>query len=420
MLGSLGPVARTRRVTRGSPLTLFSLVLASGSIYALPYLRQTYHTTMLEAYGLTNTQLGVLQATFGLTALFCYLPGGKVADRFPARKLLSLSLVLTAIGGGLVLLSSRWPILIGVNAFWGVCTILTFWPALIKATRVWAGEENQGSAFGLLQGFTALVLASLTGVGVAAFSRYADPVLGLKTVIAIYSVANLLAAVAVWKFCPVENERPKADEEETGYLEVSKMRAVQLQAVVILTAYLASWGTADFAAYAEHGFGQSRVRGASLSNFSLWLNPLAAMVAGWMADRVGSSRVIQVGFLASTLSLIVFGLTPASPHRVWFLWMGACVVSLSTFAVMGVYYALLDEGGVPLEATGRAVGIVSIIGYTPDVFAPLLHGWLLDSLPGADGHRAFYLILAGATVVGLTAARAYPSVENPIASQPSR
>ncbi len=396
---------------RGSWLTFLSLVLAYGSIYTLPYMRQTYHTTMLEAYSLTNTELGILQATFGLLALLCYLPGGRLADRFSLRGLLCLSLVLTALGGLALLVSRSWPVLVCVHAFWGVFTILTFWPALIKATRVWAGEGSQGSAFGLLQGFAALVLASVTGVGVATFAAYPVSAAGLRAVIGVYTLTNLLAALAVWFFCDLEGPDPEAERptSEVGYLEVLRMPAVRLQAMVDLTAYLiSSWGTADFAAYAEHAYGQTRLTGAALSNYSLWLNPLAAVAAGWLADRFGVSRVIQVGFLLTAGSLLVFALTPADAERAWFLWAGTTAISVAIFAVVGVYYALLEEGGVPLEVTGRAVGMVSIIGYTPDVFAPLVQGWLLDTFPGEPGHRLFYLMLVGAALLGLMAARAFP------------
>jgi sugar phosphate permease len=68
-----------------------------------------------------------------------------------------------------------------------------------------------------------------------------------------------------------------------------------------------------------------------------------------------------------------------------------------------VYFALFQEGSVPLETTGTAVGLVSVIGYTPDVFVALAGGWLLDRSPGVVGHQHFFLFLSAFAVIGLLA-----------------
>ena len=60
---------------------------------------------------------------------------------------------------------------------------------------------------------------------------------------------------------------------------------------------------------------------------------------------------------------------------------------------------------MPLSLTGTSVGLVSVLGYLPDVFAPVLAGWLVVSLPGADGYRAYFWLLAVVALAGLWAAR---------------
>jgi len=77
---------------------------------------------------------------------------------------------------------------------------------------------------------------------------------------------------------------------------------------------------------------------------------------------------------------------------------------LAIFAIRGIYYALLEEGGIPLAVTGTATGIVSVVGYTPDIFMPLLGGALLDRYPGAPGYRFLFLFVAVLCVLGLLAA----------------
>jgi len=55
-----------------------------------------------------------------------------------------------------------------VFAFWGLSTILLFWAALQKATRISGGDE-QGQAFGLLDGGRGLLAICSTWVTGRAF-----------------------------------------------------------------------------------------------------------------------------------------------------------------------------------------------------------------------------------------------------------
>ena len=80
------------------------------------------------------------------------------------------------------------------------------------------------------------------------------------------------------------------------------------------------------------------------------------------------------------------------------------IAALAIFALRGIYFALLEEGGVPLAVTGTAGGVVSAIGFTPDVFMPVIGGVLLDSFPGAPGYRYLYLLTAAICGIGLVAA----------------
>ncbi len=48
---------------------------------------------------------------------------------------------------------------------------------------------------------------------------------------------------------------------------------------------------------------------------------------------------------------------------------------------------------MPLAYTGSAVGLVSVTGYTPDIFMGPLMGYLLDSAPGASGHRHVFIVV---------------------------
>ncbi len=55
--------------------------------------------TTLEVFGFSNAQPGDPFAVYGATATLSCFPGGPLAGRFPARKLMAISLIATGIGG---------------------------------------------------------------------------------------------------------------------------------------------------------------------------------------------------------------------------------------------------------------------------------------------------------------------------------
>ena len=76
------------------------LILAAEAVFILPFvLQRILRTTFLESFNISQTQLGSCFAFYGVVALISYLFGGPLADRFKPNILMSLALLLTAIGG---------------------------------------------------------------------------------------------------------------------------------------------------------------------------------------------------------------------------------------------------------------------------------------------------------------------------------
>jgi sugar phosphate permease len=377
-----------------------TLILAGGVIYTLPYLRQTFHRGLLQALDLTNAELGNLNSLFGIVAMIVYFPGGWLADRVSARVLLTGSLFATGLAG---LWYARFPsygVMLGLHAFMGVSTILTFWAALIKATRAWGAGHEQGRAFGILDGGRGIVEATLAVMATALFAVFGSGAEGLSVAITMYAVAHLLAAVLVGVFAPDTQPAafPKGARSRRLWRETLSMPVVWLHAGVIFFAYCAFWGTHDFNAFAVEGLGRSEVFGATLATFRTWLRPIAAVGAGVLADRLRSSTVIGASFLIAGAGFVALAVHPRDAMVL--LWIDVAVIGLAVFALRGIYYALLEEARVPMHLTGTTVGFISVLGYTPDIFIPQLTGWLFDTHPGAEGHRYFYALLAAGAVAG--------------------
>jgi len=389
-------------------LVMTCLCLSGGVIYLLPYLREVYYLPLMEALGLTNTQLGVLMSVFGVAAMVSYFPGGWLADRISPRVLISVSMISTGLVGFYFASFPSYRICILIHAFWGISVTLTFWAALIKATRRWAPPSRQGRAFGILEGGRGIAeLVSSTAL-LALFAHWGSQAFALSRVIVLFAIADILIGILAWFVLDDDRGNSFAGDRYTiglkGIMKILKMPAVWFLSIVIMAAYSAYWGSYYFTPYATDVFRMSLVFGGAIGVGKMWIKPFPALGAGFLADRFGPSRTVAWSFVILIFSFCAFVFSPGKPELVSILIINTIIASLAIFAVRGVYYAMLEEGGVPLALTATATGIVSVIGYTPDIFIPIVGGVFLDRFPGAPGYRRFFLVIAALCVLGLISA----------------
>ncbi len=387
-------------------LVMACLCLSGGIIFLLPFLREVYYIPMQKAFGLTNTQLGVLMSVFGAVSLLTYFPGGWLADRVSPRKLITFSMLATGLAGFYFATFPSYPMAIAVHGFWGATCSLTFWGAMIKATRNWAPAKVQGRAFGILESGRGIAeLASSTAL-LAVFAALGGGNAGLSRVIVLFSVIDvLLAAMAWFTLADTGEGERRMDARRPGVgprqmLLVLRTPAVWLMSLVVLAAYSAYWGAFYFTPYATDVFLMSVVFGGAIGVGKMWLKPLAALGAGLVADRAGVARTVTWSFAVLVPSFAVFALIPGKAGLVPVLIANTGIASLAIFALRGIYFALLEEGGVPAAVTGTAAGLVSAVGFTPDVFMPLVGGVLLDRYPGSPGYRYLFLAIVGLCALG--------------------
>lgn len=405
-------------------LVIFSLICAGEAIFTLPYhVTRFFRPTFLEVFDLTATELGVAQSAYGVIAMVAYFFGGPLADRFEPRKLLAGSLWATALGG---LYLATFPDVTGVMLVWGffgLTNILLFWAALIKVTRSWGGDDQQGLAYGLLDGGRGLLAAVLASLGVFAFASafplgYDSATLTekgviLRQVIYGYTIATAAVGVMVWftlRGIEVETEKQHDSGWATALTQlraVIKLKVVWLQATVLVCAYSSYKAFDQYALFAVRGHGLDEIDAAQIVTAGAWTRPVATLALGLLGDRFGISRMALVCFVLLIISHSLFAFTGQALGSLSMILLNTLVTGVAIFGLRGLYFGLLEEGQIPLAVTGTAVGLVSVIGYTPDVYVAAIAGYLIDQNPGLLGFQHLFVLLLAFSVVGALAAWAF-------------
>ena len=99
--------------------------------------------------------------------------------------------------------------------------------------------------------------------------------------------------------------------------------------------------------------------------------------------------------------IFAFGIVQLNMNFVFYF--SLIIVATGTYAIRALYFSIMQEGRIPLAITGTAVGVISVIGYTPDIFASPIIGYLLDRYPGIIGHQYVFMILVLFSILGLLA-----------------
>jgi nitrate/nitrite transporter NarK len=334
-----------------------------------------------------------------------YFPGGWFADRISARKLLTFAFAVTGLLGFYFGTYPSYTMCIIINLIWGLVATLTFWAALIRATRELAGKDEQGKFYGLLEGGRGLTTVIISTAVLAIFAKLGSGVAGLTVVINIYSAVCVIAAILTWFFV----EDSKTVEQNNALWEdivkVVKMPAVWLLAVIVLTNYSVYLGSTYLTPYVTEIFGATVAISALLAIVRTYgLQLFGGPIGGFIADKVGSTtKVITWCYVLMAVTVGIFLVVPGKSSLLYLLVVNMIVFGAAVFAMRGIYFASMEEVKIPLALTGSAVGFASMIGFTPDIYMNLLAGHLLDTYQGMMGYKMLFVVMLLFVAVGLIA-----------------
>lgn len=405
--------------TKPSWLYLLLLILSGEAIFILPFVfPRVFRPTVLDVLELENVELGLCFSVYGLVAMVSYVLGGPLADKYQPRKLIAIALWMTALGGFIFAQYPDMWVLQIVYGWWGFTTIFLFWAAMIKATRIWGGTNSQGKAFGFLDGGRGLTggLFSLLGVVVFSFFLSESPEVAdlndrkeaFTYVIYSASIIIILIGILVWFFMKSDKNDEKVTLERISWNEIKqvlKLPSVWLLMVIILCGYVGYKITDIISQYAEEVMLYNQVESAKVGTLLQFLRPATGILVGLIADKLKITWLLFVSFVLTLIGGLLFASGVIAPTTTLLFFMSVVVIAAGVYAIRALYFGVMQVGKIPMTLTGTAVGLISLIGYTPDVFAGPAYGMLLDAHPGEElGHQhVFWMLSAFAFVGGLAA-----------------
>ena len=388
-------------------LSILALSAAGGSIYLIPYIRYVFYDHQIAAMGISNQQLGLLSTIYAIGCMILYIPGGIIADKTSTKKCIIISLLSTT------LLTIAYGFTMGyvtsliIWFLFAFSTTFVFWGSLFKTIRLIASDEEQGFMFGLYYMGNGLMGALVNAIAIWATRFTENMTSQFFNAVMIYAASTAVSAILVWLL--IKEDKEKSKELKVNEFKMSqvgnllKSPVLWIFSFIIFAGYAVYSSSSYFTPYLTEVVGITPQESGILSIFRTYIFYVFAPLSGIVADKVIKSTSKWFMILFLILAILFAGVLLLPPDTsVAFVSFYTLLPGIFGLALYGIIFSIAQETRIPAAVMGTAVGIASIIGYTPDFFMATMFGTWLDNF-GAAGYTYIFLFLASVCVVGLIA-----------------
>lgn len=372
---------------------------------AIPYIA--------KEFGLSPFEMGGVMSAFFFGYFICQIPGGILADKYGARKVLAWAVfwwsLFTAITGMVYNLSQMLVVRVLFGIGEGMAPAATW-----KATANWTPMRNRAKASGFMMAATVLAPAFAP-----LFVTWLVANWGWRMVFYSLFIPGILLILWLWYNLPdnpadkkgitaeeLEELKEAPSEFASTIGASSKMSFWQ---VVRVPAVYKSFLILFFSNMTAYGFVSwlptylMRVRGLTLTKLGIFASlpfvfgAIGFVIAGWLGDGpFKHNRKVPLIFFqwCAAGSLYLTYTATADTLLVY-----QCMAGFFVFAATGGLYNL-PVTAISREITGTAMGFVNMAGQIAGFLAPMIAGYLIQTVgPTGNNFDAAFIYLASAMVV---------------------
>lgn len=378
--------------------------MGSSVVYTPMYLKNIFYDPLMQAIGCSNADLGMMVSMYGIAAVVCYLPSGIVADKFRMRTLATVGFVgtaaLTFVYAALPSLVVCYIIFLGM----GVTSILIWWGTRYKVIRLCCEENEYSQKIGISYSIYGLAGLVVGLVNTAIVASFADAVTGVRVMIVFLGAILLIMGVLSYILIPdfkgeISQNSGLFDLKDA--VEAFKWPGVIWAALTMFFVYSVYQGATYTTPYMTQAFGADDTLVNVIGLIRTYgIGLLAGPVVGWLATKIKSaSKAMVICFLLSIGLLIGFIIMPTTA--------GVAVVAsmvvlfgFTTYGAFSIGSSPLSEIKMPMRIFGTATGLLSVIGFMPDMFIHAWYGSVIDA-KGLDAYPQIFGIETALAVIGI-------------------
>jgi len=354
---------------------------------------------LMEAFGVSASQAGLLMSLFAITGLLLAIPAGFIFQKLGYRLTGMIAILSLVIGAGWGAFSRGFDIMLASRFVEGAGMSLmsVVAPAVIA---LWFSPESRGKAMGIWAVWVPLGSTTMFLLAPALAARWNWP--GVWWFGCFYAVAVGFLYPVFLKSRPGQSPNPKR-EASSDRMQGHGMAKVLSNCDLWLSSLLFCGFNFVFIAFITWAptflhqvRGISMARAAFLVSLTTILTIIACPISGWVSDRIGTRKWVAVIPMVLLAPLFPFSF---SAGETGFMVLAILVGFIGGFVPTGVFSGAVETVGDE-RLSGMAMAVIQIGQNAGMLLGPLVFGWLIES--GGGWQTAFW-VLAPVSILGAAA-----------------
>ncbi len=389
-----------------------TVVLSGQLIYScFEAFKGTFYNVLLEVLGITNTEMGILFSLIGI-AVFFYVPGGWINNRFSVKSILNVSLFTRMLSIFIIIFfNPSFKVLSIIATIWGL-TDAVFWPAVLNGVTLMSGDDNKALGFGLLESIRRATEMGMNILLVTVMAALGGGAIIFKGGMLVYNLLIIPLMIFVYKYVPKNEIEVKENENKStaalkGLLHVMKMPSIWMAALTALSVYWCYINLIYTVPYLQAVFNISQAQASIFGIINTGAMGVAAgLISGTISDFIfkSSSKMMFVSLALTAITLFTTLIIPKTPNMLMVNIVLLMLFSFSIFLAKGIILAPITEANVPKAYSGSSMSIGSFAAYAPVFWAYGLNGKIIDTYDPIVAYQKIFTIGVIVALAGMVCA----------------
>ncbi|MGE7985319.1 MFS transporter [Lysinibacillus fusiformis] len=387
----------TNDVTKKSRNVILALLFLGWSLGNLDRYIMNYAVVSITGdLQLDASSTGIILSAFFLGYAIMQIPGGWLADKFGAKRILLMAVIMWSIFTGLTAIAWSLTAMIVIRFLFGIGEG-GFQPSSSKIIATIFPKEERGRAMSIM-----LTSSGIVSLIVPLLAAYLLGTIGWRMMFIIIGAIGAIIAYLYWKYIQLPKAET-ADADETGspavkigFKELLKTPLMWNLIIAYFCIYAVNWGLVSWIpTYLQKN------RGLDLMSIG-WAQTIPAITtiigvygSGYIIDKLPKGMEKVLGSISCAVIGLLLYLMFTAKTVTLFIGYQTVVSIFIAFVITLLPVIVLKK--LPSSITGSAMGIANTGGQLAGFVTPMAIGFMVDAFNGSFD-AAFWMLIGFALI----------------------
>lgn len=386
----------TNEITKKSRNVILALLFLGWSLGNLDRYIMNYAVVSITGdLQLDASSTGIILSAFFLGYAIMQIPGGWLADKFGAKRVLLMAVIMWSIFTGLTAIAWSLTAMIVIRFLFGIGEG-GFQPSSSKIIATIFPKEERGRAMSIM-----LTSGGIVSLIVPLLAAYLLGTIGWRMMFIIIGAIGAIIAFLYWKYIKLpQDEAAIAGTENTtnkvNFKELLKTPLMWNLIIAYFCIYAVNWGLVSWIpTYLQKN------RGLDLMSIG-WVQTIPAITtiigvygSGYIIDKLPKGMEKVLGSISCTVIGLLLYLMFTAKTVTLFIGYQTVVSIFIAFVITLLPVIVLKK--LPSSITGSAMGIANTGGQLAGFVTPMAIGFMVDAFNGSFD-AAFWMLIGFALI----------------------